>query len=329
MSQNADDLSNAMPASNLTPSVWLRFIARTADMMIFGFVAMFALAVAGMTNGIDQYLAMLIATPAALVVEVFVLSIFGNTPCKAFLKIKVVTGTGESPSLSQYAKRNFMLFIHGFGASIPIVSTITMIYQAVKVRNTGTTTYDTACKTAIAYGGAGIVRTALSIVAIVLMLVLFNVIEMAAGASHQQRARLENGVQQKSSFDESTAKAQGQQTYSDTDSAHDAEMKLALKVADEVVSRHAEFDQESPLFSQPAVDRFIALRNELMRSGLTASNAIASAEVLYIAERAAAEAKRRPATTERQRRNDAETRLVCDPKPVMTDEEIERCRLER
>jgi uncharacterized RDD family membrane protein YckC len=148
-SATAVNLGAHRPASN-----WLRFFARQCDLwwqaILFG-------ALIGVV--IDVYLPSFLkyhrfissrlimgmaAVPFCLLLDAAVFRIFGNTPGKSLLGLKVINRDGSSLSFGRYLGRNFRMWFSGLGLAIPIVNFFTMAYQSRRLSDERPASYDEA-----------------------------------------------------------------------------------------------------------------------------------------------------------------------------------------
>lgn len=131
---------------------WARFLARIFDIWLSIFIVAFVFgAFAGIYwGGFPDYmqsatainLFSLLLLPPALVVDVLIRKLFGNTPGKALLGISVIDARGLELDNRQYLGRNFNLWLRGLGLGIPLVSLITMIVQYNRLSSGGRASYD-------------------------------------------------------------------------------------------------------------------------------------------------------------------------------------------
>lgn len=125
------------------PHPWIRFFARGLDAT----VVMMTLSVVGMVVFRGNYpVPALVVYAVMAVISVFIealmLSAWGTTPGKAFLGIKVETGSGTKPTYSQALSRSFLVWLIGQGLFIPLVSLITEIVAYSKLSAEGQTVWD-------------------------------------------------------------------------------------------------------------------------------------------------------------------------------------------
>lgn len=135
---------------------WPRFFARVFDVwweilllsVVFGAVLgrhspVFA---EWMNNGARQELADMLfgmlLLPIALMLDATLYRIFGNTPGKALLGLRVEQPDGSPLSYGQYLGRNFSMWLRGLALGIPIVGLFTMARQANRLAMGQPASYD-------------------------------------------------------------------------------------------------------------------------------------------------------------------------------------------
>jgi uncharacterized RDD family membrane protein YckC len=114
---------------------WLRFFARSVDIHIGVFLLSLVVAILlpslFQANGffasqLGSTLFGMLLLPFAMAFDAAAYAICGNTLGKWTAGIKVKTIAGDRVSFFAYLKRNFSLYIFGYGAGIPIVCLVTM-----------------------------------------------------------------------------------------------------------------------------------------------------------------------------------------------------------
>lgn len=135
-------------ASAYLPHPWIRFWARSVDwcffLIAFAVVASIALLVTGGGN---------LSTPKAmgicaawwigyLVVEAFMLSVFGTTPGKALLGIRVEGRPGRKPGFGQALSRSIQVWIFGEALGLPVLSWMTRVIWLALLSSSGQTIWD-------------------------------------------------------------------------------------------------------------------------------------------------------------------------------------------
>ncbi len=146
--------------------VWKRFGARCLDSALFGIVIAIPIIVVefAMAAGSRQPAPMalnesflagsvtgLFTTVIRLTVEMFMLARFGTTPGKAFMGMRLVTPTGETPTLSQAWGRiwRYWAGVETFG--LPVLSVIGMLVVYFRFRKLQKAWYDKNAGVDMAY----------------------------------------------------------------------------------------------------------------------------------------------------------------------------------
>jgi len=140
------------PLSYPLATRWPRFFARIFDMwwetlliaLILGVVLgrYSARFVEWLNNPGASQLFGILCLPIALVIDALLYRVVGNTPGKALLGLKVGTFDGKSISFTQYLKRNFSIWVRGFGLGLPLINLLTMINQSIMLNGGNQTSYD-------------------------------------------------------------------------------------------------------------------------------------------------------------------------------------------
>lgn len=150
---------DALPAYAVTESgcdvtaatAWRRWFARLFDVWIEVIVVLFLLFLASMlwsaplawirTPAVTLFLALGLL-PAALVLDTCIHTLFGNTPGKALLRVAVMTETHARPGWRQHLGRNLSMWCAGLALGLPLLSLFSMGYQARRLRQGRSATYD-------------------------------------------------------------------------------------------------------------------------------------------------------------------------------------------
>ncbi len=151
---NSSDLQEEAfeKARALAATTWPRFFARILDLF---FEALIQGTTAGIMLGVlmncfypfSITLAMAIGWlvvfyPILMIIDGLIFAIFGNTPGKALLGLKVTTLEGESLSRSRYMRRNFAVLVKGLGLFVPFVNLATLCFQFQRLSRGKQASYD-------------------------------------------------------------------------------------------------------------------------------------------------------------------------------------------
>lgn len=136
----------------LTANYWMRFFARIFDlwweMPIFG--TLLSIFFSSFSDNFSQlyehtYASIflsIIFLPVILILDALIYHVFGNTPGKKLLGLKVNKLNGESLSLTEYINRNYLLWKSGLAFGVPILNFFTMQIQANRIKNGLEASYD-------------------------------------------------------------------------------------------------------------------------------------------------------------------------------------------
>lgn len=126
---------------------WVRFGARGVDTLLFNVCAIFFSGAAILIEPlildfIDTLVATIVWFLAYAVVEAAVLAIWGTTPGKALLRVRLRNSDGSRLCFGDALGRAFNLRIKGLAFGIPILSLITLIISYRRLTNKGITPWD-------------------------------------------------------------------------------------------------------------------------------------------------------------------------------------------
>ncbi len=131
---------------------WLRFFARIFDTWWEAWLTSFILGVilscssASFVEWIHKSgaaeLFSILCLPVAILLDALLYRVFGNTPGKAWLGLKVETSVARSLGFFQYLNRNFSVWASGLAFGIPFVYLFTMANQAHRLGNGQLASYD-------------------------------------------------------------------------------------------------------------------------------------------------------------------------------------------
>ena len=152
----------------ITATPWSRFWARFLDINIWAIpsaIVLYVLLPPGVWNFLQVqsagYLFYLALVPFIVLLDAICTSIFGQSPGKAILGIRLIKQDDARLTFLEVFKRNFSLFLRGFGLGIPILVLITLIWSYVKVNGGNQTSWDRKCRTAVIRRGVCFERTAI------------------------------------------------------------------------------------------------------------------------------------------------------------------------
>lgn len=192
------------PALALPAGLWWRFFARSFDIWLCQIAAVWLMANV-MSRTVPRFDAWLetpqadaaftlFCLPVALILDAVVHTLFGNTPGKALVGIRVTSQFGYPLDFFEYAKRNLGMWVKGLAFGLPIVILFTMWQQAARLKRGERTSYDEPRSLdvlASPVGWARKVAFSASFVALAFVILILN----AVGEAHQRRAELDTAKQ--------------------------------------------------------------------------------------------------------------------------------------
>jgi uncharacterized RDD family membrane protein YckC len=171
---------------------WRRFLARIIDMWILGIIlgAIFGYAIATQSTAFalwiqkpgSEYAFGWFLAPLILATEAAIFALFGTTPGKAMLCVKVINVDGQKISGKQYLKRQMGVYWYGLGTAFPLVPLFTMARQHWRVKAGKQAGYDEGLYNVKAKK-LGIVRVILVTIAVVLLLAANGVLQQIGKSS--------------------------------------------------------------------------------------------------------------------------------------------------
>jgi uncharacterized RDD family membrane protein YckC len=137
------------------PRPWPRYFARTIDVLVFGMVGMFVLAMVleiAAEGGADRLIALTEGAGGMVVSSMllFVLAVpllagllaFAQTPGKWLFGIRVRNADGSRMGLWKALKREAWVLVRGVGLGFPVVTLFTHIASYTDLKDDGATVWD-------------------------------------------------------------------------------------------------------------------------------------------------------------------------------------------
>lgn len=131
---------------------WPRLLARTFDIWWEALVINYGLALllAALSDSFARWLNQpgtsqlfaLLCLPIVLAFDAIIYRVFGNTPGKALLGIRVLNRVGERLGFKDYLRRNLRIWLSGLALGIPLISLGTFYHQQNALKTSGFTSYD-------------------------------------------------------------------------------------------------------------------------------------------------------------------------------------------
>lgn len=156
---------------------WRRFFARLIDVTLLSLPCGFAVAFVGARLSLEfalwvqqpgtTYIFGALVLPLLLLVEAAIYGVFGTTPGKALLAVRVMTIGLRQPTFREYLQRQFQVWWLGMAAGIPLVNLFTMSIQYSKLSKGEVTAWDEGRFSVKGTPALGFVRGALATLAVV------------------------------------------------------------------------------------------------------------------------------------------------------------------
>jgi uncharacterized RDD family membrane protein YckC len=158
---------------------WIRYWARTIDMIIFGMLIATVVSLLSPTfleDSIGTFFSFFVML-IWLFVEPLMFILFGNTLGKALLNIKLNMANGRKITYQTALKRTFSVWLKGLGLGIPIASLICLALSIDHVNKNNVTKWDKEYGFVVTHGKVGFLRGFLAVVIpIVVMFICFIII---------------------------------------------------------------------------------------------------------------------------------------------------------
>lgn len=138
---------------------WIRFWARMIDYSLFSLVIGFIIGFYNIEFGLLESNLGMLNIFLWVFIETVLVATWGTTPGKWMLKTFIRDKNHHRLTFSDALNRSFSVWWIGMAAGLPIISLITMIVAAVKLSNTGITSWDRRSEFRIFHNKVGSVRT--------------------------------------------------------------------------------------------------------------------------------------------------------------------------
>ncbi len=172
---------------------WARFLARQIDLALFGSVAWLILwvVIPGIQPPEHLTVTAVLSLPMALLIEAPVLALFGGTPGKAIFGITVRRNDNSRLSLPDALRRSTVLWTHGFGLGLPVVSIIFLIISYRNAKAGARNAWDKVPMHTVWQAPVGNLRWAVGLLVAVGLCGGLTALEFAAYRSAMHHAALE------------------------------------------------------------------------------------------------------------------------------------------
>ncbi len=131
------------------PRPWLRWTARFVDYRVAAFVVGLPLGYVISSAAPEAAMMMIpsfgwsmLIVAGWIFVEAALLELFGCTPGKWLLQIHIAEASGSKPSSGAALNRSRLVWLRGVGTGFPLVALFTMRHAYYKLKETGTTSWD-------------------------------------------------------------------------------------------------------------------------------------------------------------------------------------------
>lgn len=144
--------------SQLRP--WVRYWARMLDLALFSFLVGLALdPVAGDFDPEQpDYAFLAVSFLLVVMLEALSVAIWGTTPGKALLRVRLRRADGTRLDLRQSVQRAFRVFVVGEGMLLPIVTIACMAFSFQRLMGRGLTWWDEVGRIRVEHGEVGLPR---------------------------------------------------------------------------------------------------------------------------------------------------------------------------
>lgn len=166
---------------------WIRYWARTIDLLIFMFplIGIVILMLINVDNLADV-LKQIDKTPETLFgvligfiyifIEPIFLSTWGTTIGKSLLKVSVRNADGSKLSYVEGLKRTFSIWFFGQGLNLPLVTLITHVFAYNELKDKGITSWDKGGNYIVFHEKIGVIRSMVAISIPILIVFLYIVL---------------------------------------------------------------------------------------------------------------------------------------------------------
>lgn len=183
------------PGLDTTAHPWRRYFAKMIDVWVMGLPPLFIIALIiaviapeaseGFERLVDNsFVALIVVFGCWLFWEALLLSLFGSTPGRLLLGLKVRDArSGARLSFGTALTRGVLVLVQGMAVGVPIIALVTHICAYNRLTSTNTTLWDASSDSIVGAQPFGALRTALVtvIVASLMILMLVGVVVGARG----------------------------------------------------------------------------------------------------------------------------------------------------
>lgn len=165
---------------------WVRYWARIIDIVFWAFPGGFMLGMlapefALSTEPGNDYLVGMVVLLMWVFVEPLCLVVFGTTPGKSLLRIRLVYNSAGPLTYSAAMARSLKVWWRGMGAGVPLVSLFTLITAYQRLKRNQRTSWDAEGGFMVQHGKIGWPRVLLAVALLFLYFFLIGVLEAMQG----------------------------------------------------------------------------------------------------------------------------------------------------
>lgn len=162
---------------------WARFWSRNLDFNLYVipisiYLAIFHPGIFVLPDGnmASEYAINFFLLPVCLIVDVFVLSLFGNTIGRKLVGIRVQMSDGGKVDLITGLSRNFRIYFFGYALGFPIVNIFTMGSQYSNLKKGYLVSWDEDLGTRVVSRSSGLHRTIICAILVIFIVSFSSVI---------------------------------------------------------------------------------------------------------------------------------------------------------
>ncbi|MEQ1486527.1 DnaJ domain-containing protein [Methyloglobulus sp.] len=195
--------TNIENRSKLRTSGWLRFFARLFDVWWEAFTVTFFIVyiLRLFLPGFDEWLNSkptsvtqvgFLCFPLAFLLDAMLYRLFGNTPGKAWIGLKVKNAEGYPLNFFEYLGRNLKLYVSGFAFGLPIIGLFPMVNQSIRLRRGQQASYDEATGFRVYEQPVGWFQKTTFGIAFICLLLIISLLNILGRSSQQKPSIIPN-----------------------------------------------------------------------------------------------------------------------------------------
>ncbi|MFZ2187797.1 MAG: RDD family protein [Candidatus Moraniibacteriota bacterium] len=167
------DEKKSNPDSVTTVRPWIRYWARSLDVIVFSLIfgVFLGIFIPSLLETSDTFLTLLILF-VWIFAEAALLNTWGTTPGKWLLRVNLKSPEGSKLEFSKALNRSFAVWFRGLGLGIPIVSLFTLSSAYSYLNKEGATTWDKDGHFTVTHEKIGFIRATVAIIIVIIFLLL-------------------------------------------------------------------------------------------------------------------------------------------------------------